>query len=135
MNVALYFANKDRAGHGSVWIIDASAMKKTLQVKKLKEILDKMNTTEFFESPKGIPLMFHPQTQTEQLRAERQKAVYLAQMDFRYDLADIWESHEKKFNKERIVIHLHLPDGTQKECAEYLNNQSPPITHEYLFPD
>jgi len=135
MNVALYFANKNRTGHGSVWISDAVAMGKILQVKKVREILDLMSTTDFFESPKSIPLMFHPQKQTDQPRAVRQKAIYLAQMDSRYDLADIWVSNEQNFNMERVVVNLILPDGTQKECDEYLNDQSPPITREYLFPD
>ena len=135
MDVALYFANENLTGHGAVWISDAVAMGKILQVKKVREILDLMNTTDFFESPKGIPLMFHPQTQTKQPRAVRQKAVYIAQMDFRYDLANIWVPHEKQFNSERAVVKLILPDGTQKECEEYLNSQSPPITHDYLFPD
>jgi len=135
MNVALYFANENRTGDGSVWISDAVAMGKIHQVKKVREILDLMSNTDFFESPKGIPLMFHPQKQTDQPRAVRQHAIYLAQMDFRYDLADIWVPHEKQFNRERVVVNLILPDGTQKECEEYLNNQSPPITHDYLFPD
>ena len=135
MDVALYFANENRTGHGAVWISDAVAMGKIRQVKKVREILDLMNTTDFFESPKGIPLMFHPQKQTDQPRAVRQKTIYLAQMDFRYDLADIWVGQEKQFNSERVVVNLILPDGTQKECEEYLNSQSPPITHAYLFPD
>ncbi len=135
INVALYFANENRTGAGAVWISDAKAMGKIYQVKKVREILDLMNTTDFFESPKGIPLMFHPQKQTGRLRPVRQKAIYLAQMDFRYDLADIWVSNEQNFNMKRVVINLILPDGTQKECDEYLNNQSPPITRKYLFPD
>lgn len=135
INVALFFANKNRTGAGSVWISDAVAMGEICQVKKVREILDLMNDSDFFESPKGIPLMFHPQKQTKQLRAISQQAVYLAQMDFRYDLADIWVSHEQQFNKKRVVVNLILPDGTKKECEDYLSSQSPPITREYLFPD
>ena len=135
INVALYFANENRTGNGSVWISDACAMGKIRQKKKVREILDLMSTTDICESSKGAPLMFHPQKQTKQLRAVRQKAIYLAQIDFRYDLADIWVSNEQQFNKGRVVVNLHLPDGTQKECEEYLNNQSPPINHEYLFLD
>jgi len=135
INVALYFANENRTGHGSVWISDAVAMGKIRQVKKVREILDLMNTTDFFESSKTTPLMFHPQKQTGQARAVRQKAIYLAQMDFSRDLADIWVPNEQQFDRERVVINLHLPYGTQKECDEYLNNQSPPITRKYLFPD
>ncbi len=135
INVALFFANENRTGHGAVWIIDAAVMGKICQVKKVREILDLMNTTDFFESHKTTPLMFHPQRQTDQRCAVRQKAIYLAQMDFSRDLADIWVPNEQNFNMKRVVINLHLPDGTQKECDEYLNNQSPPITREHLFPD
>jgi len=131
-NVALYFANENRKGQGAIWICDASATGKILQVKKVREILDLMNEPSFFESPKGVPLMFHPQKQTAQQRAIRQKAIYFAQMDFRYDLAEIWSSQDKD---KSVFVKLILPDGTQEECKHYLNSQYPPITQEYLFPN
>ncbi len=57
-------------------------------------------------------------------------------MDLRYDLEDIWKLLEKdKKEEEYIFIKLILPDGTQKECENYLNSQSPPITQKYLFPE
>ncbi len=37
--------------------------------------------------------------------------------------------------EEYIFIKLILPDGTQKECEDYLNSQSPPITQRHLFPE
>lgn len=57
-------------------------------------------------------------------------------MDLRYDFEDIWKLQEKdKKDEEYIFIKLILPDGTQKVCEDYLNSQSPSITHRYLFPE
>jgi hypothetical protein len=70
------------------------------------------------------------------LRADRQGAAYWAQMDLRHDLEYIWQLQEKEqVDQGYIYIKLVLPDGTQEVCDAYLKGRSPPITHEYLFPE
>jgi len=149
-NVGLFFANYDaneqeiklRYGDGALFICDKTATGKTLMRRndrpiKVQEIINLMvernnNENQGF----GCPLLFYPPKQRLNNRANKQDAIYWAQMDLRYDLEDIWKLQEKdKKEDEYIFIKLILPDGTQKECDDYLNSQSPPITHRHLFPE
>lgn len=142
-NVGLYFANFDasensikfRRSEGALFICDMTATGKTLVRKNVEEIINLMlkanNENKLFRRP----LLFYPPRQIYNLRANRQEVAYWAQMDLRYDLEDIWKLQEKdKKEDEYIFIKLILPDGTQDECEDYLNDQSPAITHHYLFP-
>jgi hypothetical protein len=90
-NIGIYFANKYREKRGALWIFDSTESGNILVNKKMKYILDLMKTAEQLEKPKSLPLIFHPNAQTQQIRSKNQKPVYVAQMDFRYDLVDIWE--------------------------------------------
>lgn len=134
--VATYFANHDRCGDGAVWVCDAGATGRTLQEKEVGEILDLMDKRCNKQNPEapGCPLIFHPPVQKPCKRASRQQAVYVAQMDLRYDLATIWASQEGNEDAEnRIFIKLILPNGTQQECSSYLMRNG--ITESWLFPD
>ena len=146
-NVGLFFANYDaneqsikiRKGDSALFICDQTASRKTLMRRngepvRVQEIINLMIKVQG-ERAFGCPLLFYPPKQIKNLRANRQDAVYWAQMDLRYDLEDIWKLKEKDSKEnEYIFIKLILPNGTQKECEDYLNDQSPPITHRHLFP-
>jgi len=134
LDVALFFANADRKGDGALWICDAVATGQTLQIKLVGEILDIMDKRGNSSSPNalGCPLIFHPPATLDE-RVRRQQAVYIAQMDMRVDLADIWRRQEVDNKSEQIFLKLVLPDGTQKECNSYLLDQG--ITASWLFPE
>lgn len=116
---------------GALWIYDASSTGNILQEIKLERILNLMAEAEFLNGEKTFPLMFHPPQQTRQLRAENQKPIYIAQMDFRYDLADVWASYEshgnhKTFVKMRILRHL------KQGLTRHLESQN--ITEDLVYP-
>lgn len=148
-DVGLFFANCDANEHGmnyrrssgALFICDQTATGKTFMVRKgepkrVQEIIDLMVKANDESRPFGCPLLFYPPKQIHNLRANRQGAIYWAQMDLRYDLEEIWRLQEKDTKDEQFIfIKLVLPDGTQKECEDYLSNQSPPITHRHLFPE
>lgn len=139
-DIALYFATykgKGEArsvssGHGAVWICDAVATGKTLQTKKVGEILPLMSSEEYLNGNKTFPLLFHPPKQTFQARSINQIPVYIAQMDFRYDVADIWADYEDRNNK-RVFIKLILNEDLKNSAAKYLESQG--ITEDFVYPE
>jgi hypothetical protein len=139
-NIGLYFAVYEGRGnnrrlssnHGALWICDAVATGKTLQVKKLGEILKLMNGRQYLNAKKTFPLIFNPPSQTFQPRAANQQPVYISQMDFRYDLADIWASYENK-NQKRVFITLIITENIKKDVAKYLESNG--ITEQKVYPD
>jgi hypothetical protein len=134
-NVALYFANGSaRSGDGALWVVDASATGKTLhRDRSVRSMLDQMETTSHAGDSLGVPLIFHPRAQIAYLRAKRQEAVYVAQMELVYDLAEVWGWNQGQPGAGRMLVKLVLPAGTQSDCTRYLAERG--ITQEYLFPN
>lgn len=133
-DVALYFANDCREGAGAIWICDTVETGKTLQIKKLGEILELMHAKNLSDAPASVPLIFHPQLQTFQPRAAEQHPVYVVQMNYSCDLADVWASQEKTLKEgRRIFIKLILPDGTHNECTDYLISKG--MTTKVIYPE
>ena len=134
VHVAMYFANESREGEGVVWICDATATGKTLQVLPVEEIIQLMAESGERDASLGIPLIFHPKKQIAQKRAANQDAIYMAQMDLRVDLSEVWDNlHTQKGNGDAIFYKLILPSGTTGEFHEYLMNKG--ITESFLFPE
>jgi len=138
-DIGLYFAVYDgprrsnRIGQtdGALWIYDGSSTGNILQEDKLGKILRLMTGADFLNGDKTFPLIFHPRQQTKQLRASNQKPVYIAQMDFRYDLADVWASYELQ-EKQRVFVKLRILEHLKAEMADYLESQC--ITEEHVYP-
>jgi len=135
-DIALYFATyvvKGRSftvhsGDGALWIFDAASTGKILQTKKLGEILKMMDCDEFFNGKKTFPLLFHPKNQI--LQAKNQDPIYIAQMDFRYDLAAIWADYENRQEK-KVYVKLILPGEAKLEALNYLKARN--IDENYVF--
>ncbi len=132
-DIALYFANENRDTAGAIYICDATATGKTLQVLRLGEILDKMSALGRAGQPLGQPLLFAPPKQILSDRAKNQQAVYFAQMDLRYDLAHIWHLQEATLSGDDIVIKLIVPAGSENETSTYLEKKK--ITRAFVYPD
>jgi hypothetical protein len=122
---------KMRDSHGSLWIYDASSTGKILQTDKMQKTLNLMTEPEFLNAERSLPLMFHPRKQTNQERAINQRPIYIAQMDFRYDLADIWANSDKIGNN-MTFIKIHILKEIKKELAKHLEQNR--ITEDYVFP-
>ena len=131
-DIAIYFANDGRTGTGAVWVCDSVETGKTLQVKKMGEILNLMQKKNFSSTPAGVPLIFHPKIQASHPRAAGQCPVYIAQMDYRADLADAWITQEAQLVDRQIFIKLILPNGSQSACGQYLVEKG--ITREVVYP-
>jgi hypothetical protein len=91
-----------------------------------------MNAKNFADEPLGAPLIFHPSLQTFQPRAANQWPVYIAQMDYRFDIADAWASQEAALDGRLIFTKLILPPGSSEECSKYLVSKG--ITRDVVFP-
>ncbi len=130
-DVALYFANDNRAGAGAIYICDATATGNTLQIIPVGSILDKMHLEGNNGRALGVPLMFHPARQILNQRAKNQQAIYFAQMELRVDLETIWREQEEGLENETVIIKLVLPAGTESQVKEYLSKKE--ITAEFLY--
>jgi hypothetical protein len=135
--VAMYFANENRNGQsdGAIWIADVNSMGKVLHREKpVIEILSLFQDALHNDKPFGCPLVFYPQKQIACQRAKNQDAIYVAQMDLRFDLAEIWRRKELEVKeKERIFIKLVLPRGTSDKCNEWLSENN--IDENFIYPD
>lgn len=130
-NIALYFATyigrgtsrAFRSGPGALWIWDPVPTGKVLQTKKLEEILSLMRADAFrIAANHSVPLILHPEKQTRMLRSIRQKPVYVSQMDYRYDLADVWACMENA-SSYLVFKKIILADTLLQECGTHLRQQ------------
>ena len=134
--VATYFANENRQPEatGAVFIADIDAMGSVLHRDiKVEKMLALLEEAIYRERAAGCPLVFHPRDQILQQRAKNQDAVYIAQMDLRYDLTELWVKMMEGNEEDLFFIKLALPSGTVNECSGWLNKEG--ITREWLFPD
>src|SRR5947208_5799922 len=104
------FRKRIKTGEATLWIFDVTATGKTLQVIKVAEILKKMDQLGRKDNSLGVPLVFYPKKQLTQKRAKNQDPVYLAQMDLRIDLSEVWGNLKEP--DERVFTKLVLPAGT-----------------------
>jgi len=135
--VAVFFANYKRVNgsEGAVWVSDISASGAALhQDTQVSEILKLLEDAILIDKPIGIPLVFCPRRQIACERARNQDAIYIAQMDLRFDLAEIWKSLESKNEgSEDVVLKLILPKGTERETADWLESKG--VNEAFIFPD
>lgn len=136
----MYFATYEGKGenrrvtqtHGALWVLDAVATGKTLQMTKLEKLFDLMNSTEHLNAEKTLPLIYHPKIQTHQPRAANQMPVYIAQMDYRYDLADLWVAYENE-QKKKLFITLIMLNKLKSTAAKYLAKAG--VTEGLVYPE
>jgi len=91
-----------------------------------------MSSEEFLNADKTLPLIIHPNPQTRQLRSINQVPAYVEQMDFRYDVVDIWADYEMRNNK-RVFIKLILSENLKLDAAKYL--QSKNVLEDVVYPE
>jgi hypothetical protein len=132
-DVALYFANERRESAGALFVCDATATGKTLQIIPVADILAKVREQVMNGLPNGSPLLFSPKRQIAYQRAMNQQAVYFAQMELRLDLQEMWRLQEQAQPEDVIVVKIVLPSGSQQECASYLEHKG--INEAYIYPD
>jgi hypothetical protein len=135
--VAEYFANDGRGcdAEGAVWVADIDAMGAVVhQDIQVVEILRRFEEVLRVDGPVGIPLIFCPRRQVACARAKNQDVIYIAQMDLRCDLAEIWRGLESdRQGSETVVLKLILPKGTGEECTRWLEANG--INEAFMYPD
>lgn len=129
-DIGLFFANEDRIKDGSLWIYDYLENGARYD-KYMQRLIDLMRSPKFFEDKIYEPFILYPKIQIVQERAKNQDTIYIVQLDYRYDLAEMWVNQESRLNTKLLFINLILPDGTQDDCAQYL--QSKGITHRFIY--
>jgi len=140
-DIALYFATYVGRGSsrvlrstpGAVWIWDPHPTGKVLQTKRLGEILPMMRADAFrVAANHSTPLILHPSKQTHMVRALRQKPVYVSQMDYRYDLADVWCGIEER-SSSAVFKKIILTDKVLHGCVLHLKHQA--IDERIIYAD
>jgi hypothetical protein len=140
-NIALYFATYTgrgtlralRASPGALWIWDPVSTEKVLQTKRLEEILSLLRADAFrIAANHSAPLILHPEKQTRMLRSVGQKPVYVSQMDYRCDLADVWAGIENA-SSSVVFKKIILADTLLQECATHLRQQG--IGEDTVYPE
>lgn len=132
--VAMFFASDYDEFHndGALWIVNLTATGKVLHRDlTLEKILTKYKKAFITDKPFGLPLVFFPRYQLECEQANNQEVVYVAQMDMRLDLFELWEKYEIENNKQ-VITKLRLPHKIKKECRNWLESNG--ITKKFLFP-
>lgn len=132
-DVGLFFANDERDGQGALFVCDATATGKTLQVLPVQEILHRIREQMMQGLANGLPLLFSPSRQIANPRAKNQQAVYFAQMELRMDMLEMWRMQEAKNSNETILVKLVLPAGSEVELSRYLSNKG--INSAFIYPD
>lgn len=132
-DVALYFANENRATEAALFVCDASATGKTLQKIKVRKILDLMSDNGTDGQSLGVPLIFYPEKQLTNLRPDNQQAVYFSQMDLRYDLQHMWDIYENENGGDTVCLKIILSRETIQEIKEHLKIMN--ITEAFIYPD
>lgn len=131
-DIALYFANEDRIGEGAVYVLDATATGKTLQTKSMAHVLQLMADRLKDGEAMGAPLLFSPVKQLSYVREKNQQAIYIAQMDLRFELEYVWNLLARQLNR-LIYVKLILPEGTNAETSVYLAQKG--IIKSFVYPD
>jgi hypothetical protein len=137
--IALYFstisgvgANKAVSiGDGVLYIFIASETGEIHQNIKTQQLFNNMVSHEYLDGKLGLPLMLHPQKQTNQIRSTNQRPVYIAQMNFSFPVEEIWQQYEKEMNK-KLFLKIKINEQLKLEINGYL--QSNEITEDYVYP-
>jgi hypothetical protein len=137
--VGLYFANckRDEKDEGVLFIVRQTVLGPVLLTKPFSHTIEALRKALALSPEKiynGLPLMVYPEGQMNNSldpKPKRQDAVYIAQMDFRFDLGLSWELRQLTTGKQ-VFLKLILPAGTQDEVTAFLEEQG--ITPDYLFP-
>ena len=132
-DVAVYFANEKRSGAGAVFVCDATATGRTLQVLPVVEILSMIRAQVLRGLANGLPLLFVPKKQIANQRPKNQAAFYFAQLELRLDLQEQWRLLEANQPNDTILVKLLLPAGSESECGNYLEGRG--ISASFIYPD
>ena len=138
-DIALYFATFEGKGeqrkvssdNGALYVYDASSTGNIHQTIKMQQVFDNMTSYEFLNGEGALPLMLHPKKQTQQHRASNQKPVYITQMNFSFNLSEVWEQYEK-VNNTRVFIKIEIEENLKKELAEYLDSKG--VSEQHVYP-
>lgn len=125
--VALYFAVDKTVNSVSkdavIYTYNSVNTPNVVQEKKLNEFYDLMNDKNYQNCISGtLPIIFHPLKLIKDIRPHNQKSIYVAQMDFRYDLIDVWKRYEKETGKE-VISKIIIPINLKEECYNYLQTK------------
>lgn len=131
--VALWFSCEDPTRDGAVYVWEATKSGAVHTTRKVREHLDEMERHDWRDGPpNGRPIIFCPTLQSRQERANRQKARYVAQMDFRWPLESAWKEASKT-SGVRLYTKIKIRKGMKESLLVSLEQHG--ITRKQLFPE
>ncbi|MCD6381436.1 MAG: FRG domain-containing protein [Candidatus Aenigmarchaeota archaeon] len=135
--IALYFATNNTKNFENndavLYIYNSQNTPNVLQSKKLENVYSLMNDLDYQNCTKGmLPIIFHPQKLISDQRAHNQKAIYVAQMDFRYDLVDVWKRYEEETG-QHIITKILIPENVRHVCRNHLLKLG--YNQSYIYPN
>ena len=131
--VAACFAVTDHKDKdGVVYVADATEAGEVLASRSLLEALDAMQKQVSAGSLSAGPMWFCPARQIGYLRATRQDAYYLLQVDQRVSVDAIWARQEKERGDAGLLFRrLIIPAGLKPACKDWLAQQG--VTRDWLL--
>jgi len=139
-DIGLYFATYEGMGSdryigsldGALCIYDPVETDTSLTrpATTVNDLLELLAVPDFLDGDRTFPLLFQPPGRTAADHDSQPAPVYLAQLDFRYNLAEIWAAYEEQHNQQ-VFVSLLLTENTKKGVANYLETSG--ITEEIAY--
>ncbi len=136
--VGIFFANQRRlpSDEGALFIIRQKALGKVFHggdtpFQDILTLLRGEIAKPRDQGYSGVPRLPWPAAQVLPEKVKRQNALYIAQMDFRYDLEFSWKLLHQQ-TQDQVFVKLILPPETCEEVQQFLLAEG--ITEDFLFP-
>jgi uncharacterized protein YeaO (DUF488 family) len=120
VDVALAFAAEDHAIEGALLLFDTVACGRIFVEKSLSWVLRTMQQRLVDGLVNGLPQLYFPRRQLSYRRVDRQRPVYVAQMDLRYPIEHVLEMRERSTKPHLILRRLIITPVVKREIDEYL---------------
>lgn len=132
--VALWFACADAGdADGAVYVWDATASGACQSTRTVRELLDHIQDHDWNrgEIP-GLPMIFRPPVMTHMARAVAQRAMYVAQIDLRRSLENVFREHETRL-EHRLFLKIRVVNGIKQQVLALLRESG--IDQAAMYPD
>ncbi len=116
--VALAFASEHPDREGVLYVLDAVEAGEILMIRPVSDILDIMERQLANGEIHGAPILFCPNRQINYIRADRQKARYIAQTDLRHSLDEVWRTTERVRGRGRIFHRILIPPNVKAQICD-----------------
>ena len=132
--VGLWFACAD-AGNvdGAIYVWDATTSGECQSTRTVRELLDRIAEHDWQQGAiPGLPMIFRPAAMTHMARATAQRALYVAQIDLRWPLEQVFRENEARLG-HRLFLKIRVADALKPQVRELLREDG--IDQAAMYPD